>query len=46
MNNENQYLGTRPILESDPIEIPNAKQCRVNHGPVAILPSGDITHGV
>ena len=28
----NQYLGTRPIMESCPIEIPNARQCRVNHG--------------
>lgn len=30
-----------PIMESCPISIPNARQCRVNHG----LPSGDITFG-
>lgn len=30
--------GTTPILESEPIEIPNAKQCRVNHGLVAAIP--------
>lgn len=29
---QDQYLGTKPILESEPIDIPNAKQCRVNHG--------------
>ena len=40
---DDQYLGTTPILESDPIRIPNARQCRVNHGLVAAIPSGDIT---
>ena len=30
--NEQQYFGTTPILESEPIDIPNAKKCRVNHG--------------
>ena len=45
MNYNNQYLGTTPILESAPIDIPNAKQCRVNHGLVAAIPSGDITLG-
>ena len=40
-----QYFGTTPILESDPIEIPNARQCRVNHGLVTAIPSGDITLG-
>ena len=28
----NQYLRARPIMESCPIEIPNARQCRLNHG--------------
>ena len=28
----NQYLGTRPIMESCLIEIPNARQCRFDHG--------------
>ena len=43
---KDQYFGTTPILESDPINIPNAKRCRVNHGLVAAIPSGDITLGV
>lgn len=46
MNNERQYYGTTPILESEPIEIPNAKQCRVNHGLVTAIPFEDITLGV
>ena len=41
MNNE-QYCGTKPILESEPIDIPNAKKCRENHG----LPREDMTFGV
>ena len=34
------------ILESEPINIPNAKKCRVNHGLVAAIPCEDITFGV
>ena len=41
----NQYLGSTPIMESCPIEIPNARQCRVNHGLPAAIPPGDITIG-
>lgn len=41
----NQYLGSTPILESSPVGIPNARQCRVNHGLVAVIPSDDITLG-
>lgn len=41
----NQYFGTTPILESEPIGIPNAKQCCVNHGLVAAVPCEDITLG-
>ena len=40
-----QYLGLTPIMESCPIDIPNARQCRVNHGLVTAIPSGDITLG-
>ena len=40
-----QYFGATPILESSPIDIPNARQCRVNHGLVTAIPSGDITLG-
>ena len=29
------------ILESEPINIPNAKKCRVNHGLVAAVPRED-----
>ena len=43
---KDQYFGTTPILESKPIEIPNARQCRVNHGLVTAIPFGDITLGV
>ena len=45
MNNE-QYCGTTPILESVPINIPNAKKCRENHGLVAVIPREDMTFGV
>ena len=45
MNNE-QYCGTKPILESEPINIPNAKKCRENHGLVAAIPREDMTFGV
>ena len=45
MNNE-QYCGTKPILQSVPINIPNAKKCRENHGLVAAIPREDITFGV
>lgn len=41
-----QYFGTTAILESEPIDIPNARQCRINHGLVAAVPSEDITFGV
>ena len=44
--NEKQYFGTTPILESSPIDIPNARQCCINHGLVAAIPFGDITLGV
>ena len=43
--NDKQYFGTTPILESAPIDIPYAKQCRVNHGLVAAIPSGNSTFG-
>ena len=36
--NHKQYLGTTPILESEPIEIPNTRQCRINHGLVTAIP--------
>ena len=45
MNNE-QYCGTTPILESEPINIPDAKKCRANHGLVAAVPCEDITFGI
>ena len=41
-----QYCGTKPILESEPINIPNAKKCRENHGLVAAIPREDMTFGV
>ena len=41
-----QYCGTKPILESVPIDIPNAKKCRENHGLVAAIPHEDMTFGV
>ena len=41
-----QYCGTKPILESVPINIPNAKKCRENHGLVAAVPCDDMTFGV
>ena len=44
MNNE--YLGTIPILESEPVNIPNAKKCRVNHGLVTAIPCEDMTFGI
>ena len=44
MNNE-QYCGTKPILESEPINIPNAKKCRANHGLVTAVPCDDMTFG-
>ena len=44
MNNE--YLGTTPILESEPVNIPNAKKCRVNHGLVTPIPCEDMTFGI
>ena len=34
------------ILESEPIDIPNAKKCRENHGLVTAVPCGDMTFGV
>ena len=42
----NQYCGTKPILESVPIDIPNAKKCRENHGLVTAIPREDMTFGV
>ena len=44
MNNE--YLGTTPILESEPVNIPNAKKCRANHGLVTAIPCEDMTFGI
>ena len=44
MNNE--YLGTTPILESEPANIPNAKKCRVNHGLITAIPCEDMTFGI
>ena len=41
-----QYCGTTPILVSEPIDIPNAKKCRENHGLVTAIPCEDITFGV
>ena len=43
---DDQCLGTTPILESEPIAISNAKQCRINHELVTSIPSEDITLGV
>ena len=34
------------ILESGPINIPNAGKCRVNHGLVAAVPREDMTFGI
>ena len=41
-----QYYGTTVILESEPINIPNTKKCRANHGLMAAVPSEDMTFGV
>ena len=41
-----QYCGTKPILESEPINIPDAKKCRVNHGLVTAIPREDMTFDV
>ena len=38
----NQYCGTTPILESELINIPNAKKCRENHGLVTAVPREDV----
>ena len=43
---KDEYLGTIPILESEPINIPNAKKCRANHGLVTAVPYEDITLGI
>ena len=43
---KDKYLGTIPILESEPINIPNAKKCRANHGLVTAVPSEDMTFGI
>ena len=45
MNNE-QYFGTTVILESEPIDIPNTRQCQINHGLIAVIPFKDISFGV
>ena len=29
---DDQYSGATPILESEPVSIPDAGRCRVNHG--------------
>lgn len=29
---DDQYSETTPILESEPIDIPDVERCRVNHG--------------
>ena len=34
------------ILVSEPIDVPNVKKCRENHGLVTAIPSEDITFGV
>ena len=34
------------ILESESINIPDAKKCRANHGLVAAVPREDMTFGV
>ena len=39
-------METTVILESEPINIPNVKKCRANHGLVAAVPSEDMTFGV
>ena len=44
MNNE--YLGTTPTLESEPINIPDAKKCRANHGLITAIPCKDMTFGI
>lgn len=31
---------------AEPVDIPNANQCRVNHGLITAVPSEDITFGV
>ena len=42
-DDDDKYLGTIPILESEPINIPNAKKCRANHGLVTAVPCEDMT---
>ena len=37
---------SKQILQSEPINIPNAKKCRENHGLVTAIPGEDITFGV
>ena len=44
--NDDQYFGTTTILESEPIDIPDARRCRVNHGLVAAVPFEDTAFGV
>ena len=39
-------METTVILESEPINIPDAKKCRANHGLVAAVPREDMTFGV
>ena len=39
-------METTVILESEPINFPNAKKCRANHGLVAAVPCEDMTFGV
>ena len=39
-------METTVILESEPINIPSAKKCRVNHGLVTAVPCEDMTFGV
>ena len=46
MSNNNEYYGMIPILESEPINIPNAKKCRANHGLVTAIPCEDMTFGI
>ena len=41
-----QYFGTTAILESEPINIPDVKKCRANHGLVTTVPCEDMTFGV
>ena len=39
-------METTVILESEPINIPNVKKCRANHGLVTAVPCEDMTFGV